>query len=156
MKLIKATVLAKSLGISRRTVADWCAKDPKLAVRKGRDYWIRVDVLATRDGMDIVQALLCTNQRWVKAIDLAAWAEVPRRTVAYWCQKRSWFGRRIGRTWYVDLEALGASPEQAEALKKWAPSHKSAADFVGFASVMKSLREHVGQDEPGKRLDHSE
>lgn len=146
MKPVKATDLARSLKISRRTVSDWCRRDPTLAFKKGRDYYIRLERLAEKPGMDIVLAITATKQPWVKAIDLARWAEIPRRTVAYWCRTRPRFAKRIGRTWYISVEELGASPEQAETLRKWAPTHKTAANFLEFVASFTQLREQTGQN----------
>lgn len=140
MKFIKATVLARTLGISRRTVSDWCRRDPSLAFRReGRDYYIRVEQLAKRPGMDIISALLLENDgKWMKAVDLARLAGVPRRTVAHWCATRPWFARRIGRNWYLSREVLGATPEQAEFLQKWAPSARTSAKLAVLASDLGS------------------
>lgn len=137
-KEIKATALARALGISRRTVYDWCRRDPNLAYRKnGRDYYIRIEELAKRPGMDIVTALLLEKDgEWIKAVDLAKLAGVPRRTVANWCATRPWFARRIGRNWYLSREVLGATPAQAKFLRKWAPNARNAARIATFASEL--------------------
>lgn len=135
MKVIKATELARTLGMSRFTIRDICRNDSKLAFKKGRDYWIRISELAKRPGMDIIEAVLTPNSgKWVKAVDLAKMANLPRRTVAYWCATRPHFARRIGRLWYLSTDVLGVTPEQAEFLEKWAPSQKTAiatAHFLG-------------------------
>lgn len=124
---------------------DWCAYDPDLAVRRGRDWYIRVSELARRPGMTYVQALLCTSQTWVKAVDLAAASGISRRTVSYWAKTRPGFGKRIGRIWYVDLEQLGATPDQVEIIRKWAPNHRSVAKFLEFASLISHPKGGTGK-----------
>lgn len=131
--IVKASVLARTLGISRFTMRDLCRRDPKLAFKQGRDYYIRLEELAKRPGFDLVQALLLPHSdKWIKAVDLARMAGVPRRTVAYWCKTRPWFAKRIGRTWYVSAEVLGTTQEEAEFLEKWAPQCKTAIQLAAF------------------------
>jgi hypothetical protein len=134
MKAVKAIELARTLGISRRTMSGWCRADPALAYKKEGVYWIRLERLAQKPGLDIVSVLTGTQNRWIKAIDLARWAGIPRETVAYWCRKRPRFAKRIGRLWYVSLDELGCTSEQAEALRKWVPDRGSIASFVEFTS----------------------
>lgn len=138
MKVIKATELARTLGMSRYTMRDICRNDPKLAFKRGRDYWVRISELAKRPGMDIIEAILAPNSgKWVKAVDLAKMAGLPRRTIAYWCKNRPHFARRIGRLWYLSTDVLGVTPDQAEFLAKWAPSQQTAvraAQFLGDLS----------------------
>lgn len=139
MRTIKAIELAKTLGIARRTVAGWCAADPKLAFKRNGVYYIRVSELARRPGFDLVSALTLTNSRWIKAISLAAVARRPRRTIANWCANRPRFAKRVGRVWYVDLEALGATDEQVETLRRWAPQQRTAIEVLSAATFLNKV-----------------
>lgn len=126
MRLIKLADLSERLGIPRRTLNDWVKDDPALAVWVPRkvcargfysgEYWIRLDRLAGRPGIDSIDALLLGEARWMKAVDLAALSGISRRTLSYWCRTRAGFGRRIGRNWYVDLEQFGAQSADVESL----------------------------------------
>ncbi len=79
MRLIKATKLAEILQISRRTIALWYRTDPELVVRKGRDYYVKLDQLALKPGFDLISALTIDKARWIKAVDFAAAAGAPAR-----------------------------------------------------------------------------
>lgn len=119
---MRASELADLLGISKRTVRGWCQADPKLALKKDGIYWIRLVELAKRPGFDVISAFTIPSARWMKAVHLASILNCPRRTVSGWCSNRRRFAKRIGRTWYVDLESLGATDEQIEVLRTWSPS----------------------------------
>lgn len=117
--------LCDRLGIPRRTFNSWVEKDPHLAVYRenhsgrengGGSYWVKIDRLVDKYGLDPVVAHTLETSRWMKATTFAGISGVPRRTIAYWCRTRPNLGRRIGRHWYIDLEALGATDEQIEAL----------------------------------------
>lgn len=136
MKLIKAATLARNLGIPRRTVSDWCRRDRKLAKKIKNDYYIYIDRLAECHGLDPIKARLILNRRLIKARTMAELAHMPRRTLARWCRDRSDLAIRIGRVYYLDLEGLGCTEAQAEALRKWVPYAKSAAKFVHIAAVL--------------------
>jgi hypothetical protein len=110
-----------------------------LAVRKGRDYYIRIDRLAVKPGMNIISALTLENRSWIKAVALAAAAGTPRRSVAHWCRTRPHLAKRIGRIWYVDLEELGATDDEIDALKRWAPEKKSTIDFLTAANLLHQI-----------------
>lgn len=125
MRLIKATKLARLLGISRRTVAKWYQTDPALVVRKGRDYYVKLDQLALKPGFDLVAALTIESACWIKAVDFAAAANHPRKSVANWCKGRSRFAKRIGRIWYVDLAEMDLTEEQIATLKSKIPVSNS-------------------------------
>lgn len=146
MKIVKAAQLAKTLGISRFTIRDLCRRDTALAFKKGRDYYIRLDVLATRPGFDAVSVLLLTKKRWIKAVDLAHMAQCPRRTVAYWCKRRPHLAHRIGRIWYVCIDDLGATPDQMETLMKWAPDKKTTIKFLDVVSDVGKLRAQLNEE----------
>ncbi len=93
-----------------------CRKDPELAYKKNGIYYIRLTVLSTRPGFDLISALMITTQTWVKAVDAAQLSGLPRRTLASWCLTRPRFANRIGRVWYVNVEALGADEDELEFL----------------------------------------
>lgn len=135
-ELIRAGELARALGISRYTVRDWCRRDPELAIRKNGMNYVRVRVLATKPGMDMIQALLVPHQRWVKTTDMARLAGISRKTVNNWCRSRPWFACRIGRTWYLNLTALDASPEEMDFLKKMAPRERVSARILESAGEL--------------------
>jgi hypothetical protein len=118
VKNIRAAMLAKKLGMPRRTMAWICKNDPELAYKKGRIYYIRVSVLATKPGFDIISALLSPHCKWIKARELARISGIPVRTMGAWCKTRPNFARRISNVWYVDLEQLGATPAQIKLLSK--------------------------------------
>lgn len=141
MKSIKAIELSRTLGISRRTVSGWCKSDPRLAYKRNGIYYIRVSELAKRPGFDLISALTLTSSKWIKAIDLAAVAGRPRRTLAHWCVRKQAFAKRVGRVWYVDLEALGCTDDQVATLKKWAPNQKTAIRVVEAAAFLNKVLE---------------
>lgn len=146
MRLIKGTELARRLGLPRRTVVDWIHRDPSLAVMKDGVYWIKLEKLADKPGMDLVSALTLPDHRWIKAVDLALISGVSRRTVAYWCKTRPQFARRLGRLWYVDLELLGATEEQIDALRKWTPEKRNTIAFLeGAAEFRRRIQERPEQ-----------
>lgn len=118
MQLIKATLLAEKLRISRRTVAGWCAADPKLAIRKGRSYYIKVEQLARRPGLDLVSVLTLGNSDWVRAVHLAKVSRISRKTICNWIQKKPRFAKRIGRIWYIDLAEWELGDEARALLRK--------------------------------------
>lgn len=121
MKLVRAAHLAKTLGISRHTVKRWCQVDPHVAIKIGRYWWIRLERLAARPGMDIVLAMMLPHQRWVKAVLLSEWTGIPRKTIANWCRDRQGFARRLGRIWYVDVDNLSSfagSEDEAEKIRE--------------------------------------
>lgn len=116
MRTIKATDLARRLGISRRTMSWICKKDTALAFKKQGVYFIRLTELAKRPGFTLISALMIPHSRWIKATDLARISGVPLQTMNTWCRNRPNFAKRISNTWYVDLELLGATDEQIEQL----------------------------------------
>lgn len=123
MTLIKSTVLAKALGVSRFTVRDWCRKQPDMVVKKGRDNYIKLEILMGKPDVDEVELLLLLNddnaaRRYIKLVELARIARLPRRTLAYWCMHRPGFGFRCGRNWFVNLQAIGMTEEQIDDLSK--------------------------------------
>lgn len=136
MRVVKAADLARNLGISRRTVADWCKKRPDLAIKRAGSYWIRLDALANSQGLDLVQAFMLahTKQHWIKAIDIAKNSNIPRRTIAHWCKTRPHLAKRIGRNWYIAIEDLDAHPRDAQVLRKWAPKARTTAALLEYAS----------------------
>ncbi len=138
MKAIRAVDLSKILKIPRRTICSWCKADPALAY-KDRDgvYHIRIAVLAKRPGFDLIAALTLESSRWIKAVDLATLAGAPRRTISYWCANRPRFARRIGKVWYIDLEAVGATEEQVEALRTWTPNQRTAIAMISATAFLK-------------------
>lgn len=130
MKYIKASKLAKALGISRYTVRTWCQQQPNLARKRGRDWYISIKELARRDGLDPVKVLTLTQEKWVKAVALAEKAEISRRTIAHWCKTRPDFALRIGRIWYIHPGELGATPDQIDIIKRWCPTRASLHKFL--------------------------
>ncbi len=123
MRLIKATKLAEILQISRRTIALWYRTDPELVVRKGRDYYVKLDQLALKPGFDLISALTIDKARWIKAVDFAAAAGCSRKSMANWCKDRSRFAKRIGRIWYIDLAEMGLSEDEIAVLRSKIPSN---------------------------------
>jgi len=117
MRTIRATELARQLGISRRTMSDICKNDPGLAFKRNRAYYIRLTELAKRPGFDIIDALLAPHGSWIKAVKLAKMAGIPRKTMSTWCRTRPNFAKRIWRIWYVDLEQIGANEDQIKMLR---------------------------------------
>lgn len=118
MKLKRAVDLARELGIPRRTVTDWCIRDPTLGVyikggAGGGSWWIKVEKLIGRHGIGPVDAYMLGSSHWMKAVDLAKLAGWKRRRVAKWCRDRPSFAKRIGRIYYIDLEALGMDTDTA-------------------------------------------
>ena len=127
MRLIRIRDFCKQLGIPRRTVNSWVQRDRSLAkwvTYKGKsargiytgEYWLRLDQLAKKPGFDEVTAFLLPGTRWIKAVDLARLARIPRITVAVWCRKRPGFAKRLGRIWYVDARNFDLTPEQLQKL----------------------------------------
>lgn len=121
MRLVLMADLCKQLGIPRRTFQDWVKKDPSLAVllpgpRGSMAYYIRIDRLAGRHGIGPIDAYLLPRARWIRATELAQLAGKSRWTVQDWCRKRPGLGKRIGRNYWVDLDQLGASEEEIQAL----------------------------------------
>lgn len=111
--------LARKLGIPRETFQKWIEKDPSLAVLRdggkgGPTWWFKLDKLAEKAGLDLVDAYMLVQARWVKAVDLALLTGTSRRTIAYWCKTRQRFGIRLGRNWYVDVDQLGWPDDQVE------------------------------------------
>jgi hypothetical protein len=143
-RLVKASHLSKTLGISRHTVKTWCSASPGLAIKKGRDWYIKLEKLAERPGMDMVKllTLLGSGEPWIRAVDVAAKAGIPRRTVAHWCATRREFGLRLGRIWYVNVSYLGGTTEQVEALRKWCPDRTSVIKFVEMTAGEGSKPSH--------------
>lgn len=115
---IRATDLARLLGIPIRTVVGWCHRDPALGFKKGHLNYIRVEKLAEKPGMDLVKAYLLpqNEQKWLTLAQLSKMTGIPRRTLAGWAKTRPTFARRLGRNWYVCLETLTDDPEQLEYL----------------------------------------
>jgi len=105
MKLIKAAQLAEALGVNRRTMSRICKATPDFASLHNGDYYIDLEELAKRPGFDLITALMLPTRKWRKAIDLAREAGIPRETMAYWCRYRPRFAIRLGRVWYIDVEA---------------------------------------------------
>ena len=122
MKLRRMRDLARDLGIPRRTFQSWIEKDPSLAVwvpdSIGGAYWVKLDTLAERTGISLTESYTLGASRWIQATVLAELAGISRRTVAWWCRNRPGFAKRLGRIYYVDLESLGASRGDLEALRK--------------------------------------
>lgn len=133
---IRATELAKILGISRHTVQDWCHRDASLAIKIKGVYHVRVEKLAERPGMDLVRAYLLvkTEQKWVSLAALSKLTGVSRRTLAAWAKNRPCFATRIGRNWYVSLETLTNDPEQLEILERRMGDLSHKPPFVGDLS----------------------
>lgn len=139
MRAIKAIELSKSLGIPRRTIAGWCQAQPELAFKRNGIYYIRVSELAKKPGFDMISALMLGSAKWIRATDLALVSGRSRRTISYWCATRSRFAKRIGRSWFIDLEALGATEEQVETLKQWAPNSKTAIGVLSAAAFLNKV-----------------
>lgn len=117
MKYIEAAKLAKTLGISDRTMRDICRNDKKLAYKRDGVYWIRVAALAACPGMDEIKALLILESgKWVKVIDFARAASLPERTVRSWAATRPNFAIRLGKIWYISVEMLARNEEEAAVL----------------------------------------
>lgn len=147
MKLVRASEFARDVGINRNTMKAWFKSKRHLFVKKSGHYYLKLDALAGCDGIDIVDAMTLPGQRWVRAVDLAHDAGIPRKTVANWCRARPNFAKRIGKVWYVDIASLGASPEEAEALRKWAPDRKTLITFVDHVGGMSQLAREGGMSE---------
>jgi hypothetical protein len=128
VRVKQATVLARELGIPRRTMALWCKKDPELAYKIGRIYWVRLERFAGRPGVGLIDALTLGSSRWMKAADLARLSEISRKTIGNWCRNRPGFAKRLGSDWYVDLESLGCSEEDIENLVKRLRSSQSGQE----------------------------
>ena len=118
MKLIKMRVLAARLGIPVRTFQDWIKLDPSLGVfikdRHNGSWWIKVEKLAGRHGIGLIDSYMLGEHRWIKAVDAAKIMGVSRHTMRNWCNTRPGFAKRIGRVFYIDLHDLGADPESVE------------------------------------------
>ena len=112
MRTIKATQLAKSLGLSRYTMRDICRRDTKLSFKKGRVYYIKIEELAKRPGFSLVDAILASSGRWVKAIELARAGNIPERTIRSWCAEHPHLAVQLASMWLINLDNLGASEEQ--------------------------------------------
>ncbi len=142
MRTIRAIDLARTLGISRRTVSAWCKNDAALAYKNAKGvYYIRVSELAKRPGFDLISALTIESSKWIKAVDLACISGRSRRTISYWCLTRPRFAKRIKRCWYLDLEAMGATEEQVETLKRWTPNQKTAIRVLEAATFLRKVLE---------------
>lgn len=115
--------LARRLGVPIRTFNKWAQDDPELTVllrgkRTKLTRWVKLERLAGRHGITLVDAYMLGSSRWIKATTLATLAGIPRRTMAYWCRTRPGFARRIAHMYYIDLEQFGASIDDVEALHK--------------------------------------
>lgn len=108
----------------------WYRTKPWLFTKKSGTYYIKLDLLAKCPGIDLIDAFCLPGRRWFKAVDLAAAAGISRKTVGNWCRDRPRFAKRIGRIWYVDMESLGATEDQIDALEKWAPDRTTAIAFL--------------------------
>jgi hypothetical protein len=120
MRLKRLRDLSDELGIPVSTIQKWVERDPELSVYKaggpgGGSHWIKLDRLASRHGMSLVEAYMLGSSRWIKAVLLAEQAKIPRKTMANWCRNRPGFAKRLGRIYYIDLEAFGADPEAVKA-----------------------------------------
>ena len=108
--------LCEQLGIPRRTFNQWVQDRPEIAVvrngRGGPEYWIKVEKL----GLDLVDAHSLLGARWVRAAHLAKVSGISRWTIQNWCRERPGFGKRIGRSYWVDLDQLGVSEQEIERL----------------------------------------
>lgn len=121
MKLVRASELARNLGIPDRTMRQWCLTDPKLAIFisggiGGGSWWVKLERLAERSNISILDAYTLSTQRWKKATELAKLSGISRKTIANWCRNRPGFAKRIGRVYYVDLEQMGANRDEIDAL----------------------------------------
>jgi len=120
MRMMRMGELAAKLGIPRRTFQDWIDRDPDLGIfiddRYGGTWWIKLDKLAGRQGIDLTAAYMLGSSRWIKAVTLAELAGISRHTMRNWCRNRPGFAKRIGRIFYVDLEEFGASFDDVENL----------------------------------------
>ncbi len=120
MKLMKMRELADKLGIPISTFQKWVERDSSLGVfihdRFGGSWWIKLDKLAGRHGITLVDAYMLGSSRWIKAVVLAELTGISRRTMSHWCRTRPGFAKRIGRIYYVDLQELGASFDDVEGL----------------------------------------
>lgn len=108
--------LCKRLGIPRTTFNDWIKRDPKLAVKKpGRPrgvWWVKLDRLAGRHGIDLIEALMLGESgRWIKAVDIAKTIGWSRKRIQLWCRNNPKFAKRLGKIYYIDLETWGVSQE---------------------------------------------
>lgn len=116
MRLMRLRELSESLGIPVATIQKWVERDPALSILKhggpgGRSHWIKLDRLANKHGMTLIDAYMLGSTRWIKAVVLAEQAGISRKTMANWCRDRPGFAKRLGRIYYIDLEAFGADPE---------------------------------------------
>ncbi len=116
MKIKRAIDLARELGIPARTVTNWCKRDPELAFKKNYVWWIRLDRIAGRPGITLVDAYMLGSSQWIQATRLARLAGISRKTMNNWCRSRPRFAKRIGTDWYVDLDQWGADPDRIEQL----------------------------------------
>lgn len=121
MRMERMSVLCRQLDIPRKTFNDWIAAEPELAVRKAGPrgvpcWWVRLDRLAQMHGMSLIDAYLLPGSRWMRASRLAAELGISRKTMNNWCRARPGFARRIGRNYYVDLDHIGVSSSQVDAL----------------------------------------
>ena len=118
MKLVKMRELARRLGIHIQTFQKWVQKDPDLAVwrndRYGGSWWIKVEKFVGRQGIGLIDAYTLGDRRWIKAVDAAKIMGVSRHTMRNWCNNRPGFAKRLGRVFYIDLEDLGAAPDEVE------------------------------------------
>lgn len=119
MKLVRMRELSRKLGIPRETFQRWIELDPSLAVWReggigGGSWWFKLDKLAEKAGLSLVDAYMLVEARWVKAVDLAAFTGTSRRTLAWWCKNRPRFGIRLGRNWYVDIDQMGWPEDQID------------------------------------------
>jgi hypothetical protein len=120
MRLVRMRELAAKLGIPIRTFQSWVEADPSLSVlrkgpgKTGKVHWIKLDHFAGRHGIDLTDAYMLGSSKWLKAVTLAELSGISRRTIAHWCRDRPKFAKRIGRIYYIDLEQLGAGPEDIQ------------------------------------------
>jgi hypothetical protein len=117
--LVPMNTLCERLDIPTRTFRKWVAEDPALAVLRSSGghrptFWIKLDRLAERYGLTQVDAYTLPGARWIRASRLATRLGISRFTMQNWCRDRPGFARRLGRNFYVDLDALGVSQERAE------------------------------------------
>lgn len=112
VRLEPAAEFARKIGINRNTMKSWYRLHPDLFVCRSGKYFIKLEALAGLPGIDLVEALLLSQARWIRAVDLAAALGLSRRTVAAWCKRQPRFAQRIGRIWYVNPEQFGGSEEE--------------------------------------------
>lgn len=109
-------------------MSSWCEKDPDLAFKKGREWWIRLDMLAGRPGITLIDAYMLGSSRWILATKIARMSGIPTKTVNNWCRSRPGFAKRIGTDWYIDLEQMGATQDEVLSLGLGNPSQEPAED----------------------------